>query len=440
MHREGECAVLSSKNLRTIIDYTMITIGSLISAIGLGVFLVEANVVPGGVTGISMAINFLWDGISVGTWIMILNVPLFIWGVAELGNAFGLRTLYGFGSNAIFIDLFRGEFLRYGFLDNIFGPDALFHGWALQNTETVHYMLKNDFFFFMAVGTVLVGIGLGLIFKFKGTTAGTEIVCAILKKRFGFKPGMSMLAVDFVVIAAASVVLWFSPKSAIPVPVLAMYALASLFFQSIILDHVVYGFDYAKNVMIMSSRNKEIAQFIMDKLDRGVTAFYARGMYSNQDKEVLMTIVSPNDARELEPQIRKLDPNAFVILSNVHEVLGEGFRSREDVEIKFLKNVQKREAEEAAASAAHLAIQAEIAAQAADAAALKAREIADASGKDHCTAHDEAKDAEARAQAARSAATKAREHAIELETMASSIEECVTLDMEPLASSDKKKR
>ena len=414
----------------------MITLGSLISAIGLGVFLVEANVVPGGVTGISMAINFLWDGISVGTWILILNVPLFIWGVLELGNAFGVRTLYGFGSNAIFIDLFRGEFLQYGFLHNFFDPETLFHGWALQNTETIYHMHHNDFFFFMAVGTVLVGIGLGLIFKFKGTTAGTEIVCAILKKRFGFKPGMSMLVVDFFVIAAATVVLFYSPKSEIPVLVLMMYALASLFFQSIILDHVVYGFDYAKNIMIMSSKNREISQYIMEKLDRGVTAFYARGLYTNKDREVLMTIVSPNDARALEPEIRKLDPNAFVILSNVHEVLGEGFRSREDVDLKFLKNVEKREAEEAAASAAHLAIQAEIAAQVADADAAKAREFAATVGEDH-DAHKEARTATQRAEEARAAATKARERAIELENMASSIEECVTLDM--LESNAKKR-
>ena len=416
--------MLLSQKLRAIFDYVMITFGSLIAAIGLGVFLVEANVVPGGVTGISMAINFVWDGISVGTLILILNIPLFIWGVAELGNAFGIRTLYGFVSNSLFIDLFRGEFL------NFISNDVLsFHGWALQNTETIQYMIQNDFFFFMAVGTVLVGIGLGLIFKFKGTTAGTEIVCAILKKRFGFKPGMSMLTVDFFVIAAATVVLYMKPQSDIPVLVLTMYALASLFFQSIILDHVVYGFDYAKNVMIMSSKTDEIAQYIIKKLDRGVTAFYARGVYTNKDRDVLMTIVSPNDARELEPEIRKLDPNAFVILSNVHEVIGEGFRSREDVDVKFLKNIQKKEAEEAAAKAAQEAIRAEIVAQEAEEVAAKAKKLADECGNETHPAHEDARDAAAKAQIAHHAAAKAREHAIALENVASSIESCASLDL-----------
>lgn len=420
--------MISSHKIRILFEYTIITLGSLLSALGLGLFLVEANVVPGGITGISMAINFVWDGISVGTLILLLNIPLFFWGIKELGNAFGIRTFYGFVTNSIFIDLFRGEFCKF-----ITADWWTFHGWAVQNTVPLQYMKNHDFFFFMLIGTVLVGIGLGMIFKFKGTTAGTEIVCAILKKRCGIKPGISMLAVDCVVITLATVVLYFNPQDGnIPVLVLAMYAIGSLYGQSMILDHVVYGFDYAKNMMIMSSKNEEIAQYIMQKLDRGVTSFYARGMYTNKDRDVLMTIVSPNDARELAPHIRKLDPNAFVILSNVHEVLGEGFRSREEVDLKFLKNVEKREAEAAAAHAAQEAVRAEIAAQEADRKAESARQFANSYGTEHHdeNAHEEAKSAEKAAQDAHTAALKAREHAIELENVASSIEDCIQLDDE----------
>ncbi len=406
-----------SQKLQTVFEYFMITVGSIIAALGVAPFLIEANVVPGGVTGISMAINFVWDMFTVGQWILILNVPLFIWGVIELGNAFGIRTLYGFGSNAIFIDMFRGEL-----------PGGL--GWALQDTEVIQYLIKNDFFFFMVLGTILIGVGLGIIFKFKATTAGTEIICAILKKRFGIKPGVSMLAVDFVIIACATVVLYLRPQGDIPVLVLAMYAVASLYVQSKILDHVVYGFDYAKSMMIMSSKNEEISNYIMNKLDRGVTALYARGLYTNKDREVLMTIVSPNDARNLAPHIKKLDPNAFIILSNVHEVLGEGFRSREEVDIKFFKNVRKREADAAAAKAAQNAIRAELVAKQADEDAAKAREFANNFGTLHHveTAHEDAQNAEKAAQAAHDEAQKAREHAIELEVVASSIEDCVMLD------------
>ncbi|MCL2325392.1 MAG: YitT family protein [Proteobacteria bacterium] len=345
--------LLLSKRKRVIFDYVMITLGSLIAAIGLGVFMVEAAVVPGGVTGISMTINFVWPTLSVGALIWILNFPLFLWGIRELGGSFAFRTLYGFSTNAFFIDLLRGDIPGFNWLQ-------------LQNTVAIQYMLQNDFFFFILLGSVFVGVGLGLVFKFKATTAGTEIVSAILKKRFGIKPGMSIMFVDFFVIAAATIVLYVQNATTVPALVLAAYALFSLYLSSIILDRIVYGFDYAKSMMIMSEKNGEIADFIIRHLDRGVTALYARGLFTNQDREVLMAVVSQSDARELSPKIRAIDPNAFVILSNVHEVLGEGFRTREEVDIKFLKSAE-HEAEKPAAEAAKVDTPAEDAENLADA-------------------------------------------------------------------------
>ena len=420
---------ISSKSLQVIFDYLMITLGSLITAIGLGVFLIEATVVPGGVTGLSMAITFVWDGIPVGLLIILLNIPLFIWGIFELGNAFGVRTFYGFVSNSLFIDFFRGEFFR----GEIFEGLPIFHGWALQKTETIQYLMKHDFFFFMAIGTVLVGIGLGLIFKFKGTTAGTEIICAILKKRLGLKPGMTMLVVDCLVIALATVVLFMNPKSEIPVIVLTMYAIASLYFQSMIMDQVIYGFDYAKEMWIMSNKNEEISQFIMKELDRGVTAFKARGVYTNREREALMTVVSSSDARMLGPRIREIDPSAFIVVCNVNEVLGEGFRTREEVDLKFINALRQQEALKEAADAAQQAIRAELAAEQlnekANEARLHAQKLlesdSDCSEKITQEAHENAVHAEANAREAIQKATEAREHAKKLEEVASSIEECI---------------
>ena len=181
-------------------------------------------------------------------------------------------------------------------------------------------------------------------------------------------------------------------------------------------------------MMILSNKNEEISDYIIKHLDRGVTAFYARGMYTKQDKEVLMTIVSPSDARVLAPHIRELDPNAFLILSNVHEVIGEGFRSREEVDLKLIRKI--RNAEEEAAKAAQQAIRAEIAAQEAQAQAEKAREFANQYGTHHHdeNAHNDAKTAEQAAIEAKNAAKLARAHAIRLENAASSIESCVDLD------------
>lgn len=429
--------VLSSKTLQIIFDYCMITLGSLIAALGIGVFLVEANVVPGGITGISQAINFVFPALPVGALILILNIPLFIWGVVELGNAFGFRTFYGFVTNAIFIDMFRGELL---------GTGDKGYGFSLQKLESMQYMKDNDFFFFMVIGTVLIGAGLGLVFKFKGTTAGTEIVCAILKKRFGIKPGVSMLAVDICVILLATVVLALKPQGEIPVLVLTAYAIGSLYFQSVILDKVVYGFDYAKNMWIMSSKNKEISDYIMKDLDRGVTAFYARGAYSNKDREVLMTVVSPNDARLLAPKIRELDSNAFVVIGNVNEVLGEGFRTREEVDLKFINNRRKQEAELRASEAALAALRAERAFEEATANATKARERAtnllkddsDCSESQTKEAHLSAEKAEKDALTAHAEVVAAREQARKLEEVASSIENCIEIDDIPSDLEEKK--
>ena len=417
--------MLLSQKLRVVFDYAMITLGSLIAAIGLGLFNVEADVVPGGVTGIAMTINFLFPQLTVGLLIILLNIPLFLWGIWELGKAFGVRTLYGFVSNAFFIDLIRGDI-------------PVLNSFRFQETAAIQALLEHDFFFFMFVGSIFIGIGLGLVFKFKGTTAGTEIVCAIIKKRFGISPGVSMMAVDFFVIAAATVVLAMRDSGDKPAMALAFYALFSLYLSSWLIDRVVYGFDYAKNVMIFSNKNAEISDYIIKHLDRGVTSFYARGMYTGIDKEVLMTIVSPSDARDLAPHIRAIDPNDFLIVSNVHEVLGEGFRSREDVDLKFVKTMQKREAAEAAAKAAQEAIRAEMAAKAADVRATHARAFANDYGTVHHveTAHADAQSAEDAAREAHDLAQKARAHAIELEEVASSIEACVSLDADPIPSRD----
>ena len=409
--------MLLSQKLHVIFDYLMITVGSFVAAIGLGVFLVEAQVIPGGVTGISMVFNFIFPKITVGALIWILNVPLFIWGIAELGNSFGARTFYGFSSNAFFIDFLRGDIPGFSWL-------------KLQDTEPITYLLQHDFFFFILIGSLFTGIGLGLVFKFKGTTAGTEILCAILKKRLSISPGISMMAIDFFVISAATAVFYFDGGTKTPAIVLAFYAFLSLYISSILLDKVVYGFDYAHKYIIFSKKNQEISDYIIKKLDRGVTAFYARGMYTNEDKEVLLTVVGKNDARELTPFIKKIDPSAFIIQSSVNEVLGEGFRRREEVDLKFIKNVQKREAQQAAAEAAQAAIRAEIDAQAAEQHAQKAREIANDPDA-HQSLHEKARQAENDAHVARLAAESARSHAVELENVASSIENCVNLDNLP---------
>ena len=139
-----------------IVDYFFITIGSAMMAIGIGIFLVDARVVPGGASGLAMAIHYLSDNtIPVGMMIWVINIPLFIWGLKELGKRFGIRTFIGFTSSSFFIDFFRGDIPGFGHI-------------KLQESKTVQDLLHNDFLFLILIGAALLGVGLGLIFKFKG--------------------------------------------------------------------------------------------------------------------------------------------------------------------------------------------------------------------------------------------------------------------------------
>lgn len=302
---------------RVILEFIIITIGAAIMAIGIGVFLVDAKVVPGGVSGLSMAVHYLSGGsIPVGLMIWVFNIPLYIWGLKALGKEFGIRTFYGFSLNSFFIDFFRGDVPGFNFIQ-------------LQNSQTITNLRENDFLFMVLIGAALLGIGLGLIFKSRGTTAGSDIVAAIMHKRFGVKPGMAIMIIDFFVICLAGLVIELKDladqRSAVT---LTLYALFLLFISGRLVDVIIDGFDYARSAYIISDKNQEIADAIMNEMSRGATAIKARGIYRNIDREVIITVVTLKELSKLTHIIKNIDPTAFVTVHNVHEVLGEGFRRR----------------------------------------------------------------------------------------------------------------
>lgn len=302
---------------QTIIDYFFITLGAAIMAIGIGVFLVDAKVVPGGVSGLSMAIHYLSSKtIPVGVMIWLLNIPLYLWGVKELGKEFGVKTFYGFTLNAFFIDFFRGE-------------TPIIGGIPLHKSQTITDLYNNDFMFLILLGATFLGIGLGLIFKFKGTTAGSDIVAAILNKRFGIKPGMAIILIDFFVILFAGFIIDIKNLAdQRPALVLTLYALFLLVVSGKIVDAIIDGFDYARSVQIISDKNKEISEAILSQLNRGATAIKSRGLYTGTEREVVVTVVTIKQLVKLLKIIKDIDPLAFVTIHNVHEVMGEGFRRR----------------------------------------------------------------------------------------------------------------
>jgi len=300
-----------------IVDYIAITFGSAFMALGIGVFLVDAQVVPGGVSGLSMALHYLsGNTLPIGLMIWVLNIPLYLWGLKELGKRFGWRTFYGFTLSSFFIDFFRGDIPGFEFI-------------KLQKTQTITDLYANDFLFLILIGAALLGVGLGIIFKFKGTTAGSDILAAIMQKRYGIKPGQAIMFVDLLVIAFAGFIIEMKDLAiGRPAFSLTLYAVFLLFVSARIVDVIIDGFDYARAAYIISDKYLEIEEAIQNTLSRGATALKSRGLYQNVEREVIVAIVTLKELSKLQELIKEIDPDAFVVINNVHEVLGNGFRRR----------------------------------------------------------------------------------------------------------------
>jgi uncharacterized membrane-anchored protein YitT (DUF2179 family) len=304
-------------NIKVFRDYTAIVIGSFLLSCGVAIFFVESRVIPGGVTGLGVAINYATHGyVNIGVAVWLLNIPLFIWGYKVLGKQFGIRTFFGFSITSFFIYLLRGKIPGLAFVK----PYEL---------EAVQNMLANDFLLFIITGAILVGIGLGIVFKFRGTTGGTDILAAIAQKKLGLKPGNVFMFTDFFIISFGGIVIHLtgiSPDK--PAITLTLYAFVLLFGAAKLVDVIIEGFDYANSAIIISQKYDEISKEIMNKLSRGATALHGKGLYSNQEREVLYTVITRKEIGLLTEIVEKIDPHAFIIINNVHEVLGQGFRPR----------------------------------------------------------------------------------------------------------------
>jgi uncharacterized membrane-anchored protein YitT (DUF2179 family) len=170
---------------------------------------------------------------------------------------------------------------------------------------------------------------LGLIFKFRGSTAGSDILAAIAQKRWGIKPGMAIMVVDFLVISFAGFIIHFKHLSAErPALTLTLYAFFLLFVSSRLIDVILEGFDYAKSALIITSKVDAVGDIIRDDLNRGATVLQGHGLYTREQKEIIYTVLSRKEIVFLTQRVKELDPTAFIIVNNVHEVLGEGFRPR----------------------------------------------------------------------------------------------------------------
>ena len=288
--------------------YISIIIGCLITAVAMDVFLIPYKIAPGGVTGIATVLFYLTrSSIPVGAIMLLLNVPLFLGGIKYIGRIFFIRTLFSTILLSFFIDILEPVTRQFG--DRYLGS-------LTSSSSNSNLMLYSVF------GGVVIGIGLGIVFRSGATTGGTDLAAQIVHHFFPhFTIGQILLVIDAMVVVFAAIAF----KSFL----LGLYAIVTIFLSSKVIDVILEGVNYAKAVFIISDRSDEISQKIMTGFDRGVTGLHGTGMYTGTKKEVLLCVLDRRQIPKLKAMVKSVDMKAFVIMTDVREVLGEGFKSRD---------------------------------------------------------------------------------------------------------------
>lgn len=264
------------------------TLGVLIMAAALNLFFIPHKIAAGGISGLATVLHYLFD-FPVGVIMLAFNVPIFILGLKLLGARYGINTLYCAMLLSFFID------------------------WTAPYLPVV----TDDILLNSLYGGVMTGVGMGLVFRFRGNTAGTALLAAILHKLTKISVGQALLIFDAAVVAFAGI--------AFKSPELALYATISIYVTARIIDLVQEGPATSKAFLIVAEHPGQLADKIFRAIDRGVTYVRGRGGYTGQDRELLLCVVDTSEVTELKELVYRHDPRAFMIVSNAHEVLGEGF-------------------------------------------------------------------------------------------------------------------
>ena len=279
--------MVEKKWYENILAILGLTLGVFVLAVGLIFFLEPNTIASGGVTGFAIGFKELTN-IPIYLTNLIINIPLFIIGVITLGKNFGWKTLYSTALLSLFLKIIPSQAVT---------PDLL---------------LSSIF------GGLVSGVGLGIVFKSGGTTGGTDLAGSILNKFF---PALSlstfMMAIDLLVVVFAGIV----TKNI----EISFYSIIALFITVKVVDLILEGFGYLKGFLIITDKPEEIGIKVMEDLDRGVTLFKGKGMYSKEDKDVILCVVNRAQFTKTKDIVNDIDSNAFIMVVEVSEVLGEGF-------------------------------------------------------------------------------------------------------------------
>ncbi|KMK76703.1 YitT family protein [Alkalihalobacillus pseudalcaliphilus] len=268
----------------------MILLGSAILSFGLVYFNMENSLADGGFTGITLILYFLFS-FNPAISNLVLNIPILIIGWKILGRTTFIYTVIGTLSVSVFLELF-------------------------QRFPVIYLPLQDDMTLAALFAGVFIGVGLGIVFRFGGTTGGVDIIAKLGFKYLGWSMGKTMFAFDAIVITSSLIYLNYRE---------AMYTLVAVFIAARVIDFIQQGAYSAKAAFIISEKNTEIAQKILTEMDRGATILKGKGSFSGSDKEILYCVVGRNELIRLKTLVEQIDPHAFATVNDVQDVIGEGF-------------------------------------------------------------------------------------------------------------------
>ncbi len=287
-------------------SYGLITLGSFILAAGFVLFVDPHRIAPGGVYGIGIIVHYLTkgvfaafpDGLPIGAVGLVLNIPLTIIGIKVLGPRFGVKTIVGFVLTSVFIDA-----QHY-----VFGYEPLVNNPLLSSIY----------------GGVLIGFGLGLIFKTRATSGGSDIIAMIIAKYTRRPLGQLMIYVDSAIVLLALVAFgdWEIP----------LYSWIVIYITGKVIDMTISGANFDKALLIISDKYEEIRHKLMFDLERGGTLINGVGMWEGQERKIIYTTLSRREVHMIKDFIIEIDPNAFVTVIDANEILGYGFKPLEKVD------------------------------------------------------------------------------------------------------------
>lgn len=275
--------------IRRFKTYVILFLGSIIAAFGLEEFLIPNQIIDGGVVGVAIVLSHVTN-FPFALYIILLNIPFLYLGYLQIGRSFTFATIFSITSLAYWTTVFR----------------------PLEN-------VTYDLFLAAIFGGIMVGIGVGLIIRHGGSLDGTEIVAIILARRTGFSVGEFIMFMNLFIFACAGFVFGWEK---------AMYSIVAYFVAFKTIDITVEGLDESKGVMIVTDYPTEIATILLHRLGRGVTVLHGEGGYSGEPKKVLYSVITRLEIAKMKSIVFEIDPNAFVTIHEVHDVMGGRVKKR----------------------------------------------------------------------------------------------------------------